>query len=289
MTMGWDREPTQWLEMDGCRLPYWRLGQGPDLVFVHGWPLDARTWVPVAQRLQAHFTCHLFDLPGAGRSVWEPGFKASVSGYGALVAQVLDALPLGGRRVGLVGQDSGGGMARAAAALRPERVCGMGLANTEIPGRYTLMLRLLFGLLAPRRTRGIVRSLLGWQWVRRLVFRYTVMDKALVRQLAQTYLEPLTTSKRAYRGATMLLDGLHVSDFDALEQAHRQISAPVKLIWGVEDPWFPLEDCRQMMGSFAGPVELVEIKGARLLIHEEHPERFARELKTHFDACFAAV
>ncbi len=28
-TMGWEREPTQWLEMDGCRLPYWRLGQGP--------------------------------------------------------------------------------------------------------------------------------------------------------------------------------------------------------------------------------------------------------------------
>ena len=32
--------PMTMLELEDCRLPYWRIGSGPDLVFVHGWPLD---------------------------------------------------------------------------------------------------------------------------------------------------------------------------------------------------------------------------------------------------------
>ena len=40
----WDREPDRWIDLPDCTLPYWTVGQGPDLVFVHGWPVDARTW-----------------------------------------------------------------------------------------------------------------------------------------------------------------------------------------------------------------------------------------------------
>ena len=43
-------------------------GSGPDLVLLHGWGLSSSIWQPVRERLAAHYTLHLVDLPGHGRS-----------------------------------------------------------------------------------------------------------------------------------------------------------------------------------------------------------------------------
>jgi pimeloyl-ACP methyl ester carboxylesterase len=50
---------------------------------------------------------------------------------------------------------------------------------------------------------------------------------------------------------------------------------PVQMIWGTDDPFFPLPKARAMTKQFAGRVELVEIPGAKLFAHEDHPEEFA--------------
>ncbi len=44
------------------------------LVLLHGWGLNAEVWRCISQELSSHFTLHLVDLPGYGRS----------QGYGAL-------------------------------------------------------------------------------------------------------------------------------------------------------------------------------------------------------------
>jgi pimeloyl-ACP methyl ester carboxylesterase len=53
---------------------------------------------------------------------------------------------------------------------------------------------------------------------------------------------------------------------------------PVQMIWGVEDPTFPIAIARAMTRQFATPPELVEIPGAALLPHEEQPELVLRAL-----------
>ncbi len=55
-----------------------RLGDGPDLVLLHGWGLHAGIWDGVAERLAAQFRVHLVDLPGHGRSA--PGADFSLAG-----------------------------------------------------------------------------------------------------------------------------------------------------------------------------------------------------------------
>lgn len=45
-----------------------RLGNGPDLVLLHGWGLHAGIWAPLVDVLAEHFRLHLYDLPGHGRS-----------------------------------------------------------------------------------------------------------------------------------------------------------------------------------------------------------------------------
>jgi len=47
-----------------CRV----LGEGPDLILLHGWGVNSAVWSPVLEGLSAHFRVHLIDLPGFGGS-----------------------------------------------------------------------------------------------------------------------------------------------------------------------------------------------------------------------------
>jgi len=45
-----------------------RMGQGPDLVLLHGWGMHGGVWRGVCEELSASFSLHLIDLPGMGHS-----------------------------------------------------------------------------------------------------------------------------------------------------------------------------------------------------------------------------
>jgi len=49
------------------------IGQGPDLVLLHGWSMNSAVWHDLAQGLAKNFTLHLVDLPGHGQSDWQDG------------------------------------------------------------------------------------------------------------------------------------------------------------------------------------------------------------------------
>jgi pimeloyl-[acyl-carrier protein] methyl ester esterase len=44
------------------------LGQGPDLVLLHGWGMHGGVWEPVMHALAESFRLHIVDLPGLGNS-----------------------------------------------------------------------------------------------------------------------------------------------------------------------------------------------------------------------------
>ena len=44
------------------------LGQGPDLVLLHGWAMHGGIFAPLSERLVGRFRVHLVDLPGHGHS-----------------------------------------------------------------------------------------------------------------------------------------------------------------------------------------------------------------------------
>ena len=48
-----------------------QMGQGPDLVMLHGWSMHSGVWQPLAELLAKQFTLHLIDLPGHGQSAWQ--------------------------------------------------------------------------------------------------------------------------------------------------------------------------------------------------------------------------
>ncbi len=47
-------------------------GTGPDLVLLHGWGLNLRVWDGLIREMSNSFRMITVDLPGHGRSAWNP-------------------------------------------------------------------------------------------------------------------------------------------------------------------------------------------------------------------------
>ena len=62
-----------------------------------------------------------------------------------------------------------------------------------------------------------------------------------------------------------------------LDGLHQQIGAPVGLVWGDDDKFFPVKWAEEMVGSFPS-AHLTVIKGAGLFSHEERPAEVAAAL-----------
>lgn len=280
------RAPERFIDLGHARLPYWTMGQGPDLVFVHGWPVDARTWRRIVPAVAERFTCHLIDLPGAGRSTWTADTPRGCDGLATSLGEAIEQMDLG-ERFGLVAFDSGGGFARKVAATMPQRVAGLVLGNTETPKDYSGLFRA-----AVRNGRRFGARTLGWLGLkfakaRVKAWETSITDPALRRELAELFLAPIARDRRLFDGMFVLADGLRVEDFDSCYEAHGQITAPVRLIWGVDDPWFKLDAAVRMVDQFAGPATLLEVEEGKLFVHEEFPGLFAEQVVAHFQAAFA--
>jgi pimeloyl-ACP methyl ester carboxylesterase len=172
----------------------------------------------------------------------------------------------------------------------PERIAGLVLGNTEIPGHHPWRLKCLLAAARNRFTRSMMPALMRSRGGRWLLLRDCVGDTSLIeRELTPRFIMPLSDSPQLMAGAMSMADGLAVTDFDRIGDAHPLITAPVHLVWGADDPWFPLSEARAMMPTFGGKCTLVAIEGGKLLVHEEAPGRFAAEIRAHFTACFQCL
>lgn len=66
-----------------------KMGEGPDIVFLHGWGMNSSVWKQVAEKLQKYYTVTLIDLPGFGRSANCP-VDYGLSALAAVVADVIN-------------------------------------------------------------------------------------------------------------------------------------------------------------------------------------------------------
>jgi haloalkane dehalogenase len=280
--------PQRFVDVGHSRLAYWRFGAGPDVVFIHGWPLGGATFRRILPRLTGGFTCHVIDLPGAGAT--EIGREASIDllSHAKTVRAAVDLLGLTG--YAFVAHDSGGFIARLVAA-DDARVRGLALGNTEVPGHnpwlvtlYALLARAPGGPALIRtlmRSRSVLRSPLG--------FRGCFEDPAYVEgEFHELFIAPLLRSRSVSDGQMQLLKTVQPAHLAVLADVHARIRVPVQLIWGTRDPFFPIEKARAMLSQFGGPARLDEIPGAKLFAHEDRPEDFAALAGPFLRSCFAS-
>jgi pimeloyl-ACP methyl ester carboxylesterase len=268
------------LDVGSARLAYRRTGAGPDVVLVHGWPLHGETFRAIVPRLASQFTCHVLDLPGTGRSEWSESTPITLRAHAAAVVRAIELLEL--PRVGFVAHDSGGAVARRAAAELGARCFGLVLGNTEIPGYRPPALVALVRLAKLPGGWRLLPLLLRSRWLRHsgLGFGGCFHDRRMIDgEFASLFIEPLLASPRVAAGQLALARQFDWSVIDDMAATHARITAPVSLLWGVDDPWFPLARARGMVDQFPGGAELVELPDGKLFVHEERPAEWAEHAR----------
>lgn len=272
------REPDDFIEVgDGDALAYRKVGSGPDVVFSHGWPVTGATFRTLLPHLVDDVTCHIIDYVGTGSSRFTSSSDVSIDGHISALRNTLDYV--GADRVAVVGHDSGGLIARHAVA-GDARVHAMGLINTEPASGVSWRFK---AFLANRHLPGFDRAL-GWVAAQeklranKFVLGDAFVDRSLLGgEFDEFFLKPLHDDRARQITGIRILKSFDYSYVEALGDLHRKIDVPVKLVWGVEDPFFPIAQARKDVGTFASAT-LAEIEGAGLFSHEEKPDLVAAAL-----------
>jgi haloalkane dehalogenase len=271
------RQPDRFLDVEAGEVAYRRIGSGPDVLFVHGWPVSGATFRTLLPHLTDHVTCHVIDLPGAGSSRFTADTPLTIDQHIRTVRRVLDILEL--NDVAVVGHDSGGMIARHALA-RDERLRSMGLINTEQPQGLTWRFK---AFLMARHVPGIAPALgwiLGQPRLRRngLVLGNAFADSSLLDgEFDEFFLQPIHKIPARREAAVRMLHGFDVERVRQLADMHSRITVPVQLVWGDKDPFFPLRWAEEMVSTFPN-AQLKVIRGAGLFSHEERPAEVAQAL-----------
>lgn len=262
-------------------------GAGTPVLFVHG--LGSSGYIEWRFNLGHAARRHRVlapDLPGFGRSDKPAGARYSVAWFARVLDRYLDVLKVPSAAV--VGTSMGGRVALELALTRPRRVRRLVLVNSLGLGRpqvqffYPLMMLPRVGEAAMQIARVAVERMPP-AVVRRFAARYAAaaevertMDDGYLADLREMYASAgysdayLATVRSLARPSALL--GLH-----DLTGRLPELRMPVQLVWGGNDPLFPVAHAARAHRLLPGS-RLAVLEGAGHTPQAERPDEFNRIL-----------
>jgi pimeloyl-ACP methyl ester carboxylesterase len=217
---------------NGRRIRVARLGTGPQLVLLHGYPDNLQIWSALAPRLAHRFEVVAFDWPGMGYSEGWPGGVTPIH-MADRILELLDAWGIA--RATLIGMDVGGQPALAFAARHATRVQSLVVLNSLV--------------LWDEKTSWEIGILRRFGWNRCLLRRTPrlVFERALHTFLPSGDRLPadlrgdLWTSFRTseVRSFVARLCAAYQGTLPKLPELYGQIVCPTLLLWAEHDRHFP--------------------------------------------------
>ncbi len=216
--------------IDGVRVRYVDVGEGPTVVLLHGFASAIETWAGVMPALRRNHRVIALDLKGFG---WtdRPAGDYSPTAQARLVIALLDER--GVDRAAVVAHSWGASVALAMAAAAPERIERLALYDAWVfaaqpPGffrwaRYAGLGEVLFGLYYDQRVDERL-AMAFWDPSR--------INQAFIDEVERALERPGT--KAAALAAT------RGQDFGPLERSYAAVQHPVLLLWGRDDQVTPL-------------------------------------------------
>ncbi|MGP4014428.1 alpha/beta fold hydrolase [Saccharopolyspora sp. 5N708] len=272
--------------VDGFELCYDRVGQGPGVVLLHGWPGDRIDYRDVVPLLADSAEVVVPDLRGFGDSDKhdaDPAQQYSAAAQARSVAGLIEELGL--RRPVVAGYDVGSRVAQALAAARPELVGALVLAP-PLPGVGQRILgahaqrefwyQAFHQLpLAEQLIDGepqAVRDYLTHFWTHWSGPQYE-LDPAHLDHLVAVYGPPgaFTASIAWYRaGAGTVARSMA----EVAPQRRQRVSVPTTVLWPEHDPLFP-RTWSDRLGEFFSDTDIRFIDGVGHFLPMESPRLFA--------------
>jgi len=205
------------------------MGQGPDLVMVHGWSMHSAVWHQLAELLAQNFTLHLVDLPGHGESEWhENAFEMD-----SLVDELVEQLPA---KSHWVGWSLGGLVAIAFASKLADRVNKLVLLAAtpcfvKTQNWSHAMDAAVFNEFADNLNENQQQTL---QRFLMLQARGSAHSRDTIRQLSEQLAKETPAKPEALKaGLSVLID-------TDIRNQFKQLSCPIKVILGQRDTLIPV-------------------------------------------------
>lgn len=235
-------------DIDGIRWAYTECGDGPLVMFLHGTFASGAMYRDVIHTLQDRYRCVAVDLPGHGRSGFDPrGWTVDdvANGVGQLITTI------GGGPVTLVGLSQGGAVAMRVAIKHPDLVRALVIqgAGPDGPAREAAEALAAFGRVLAEadddRRRAAAAEL-------QPAFHATGWVQAHPHEAEQE----LSVILRQDRQATELVARVP-GGATSIEDKLADITCPALVMWGEEDP-----------RAFWGPKMVAAMRAARLVTVE---------------------
>ena len=240
------------------------VGNGPDLVLAHGWPWSSFSWHRIIPELAKSFRVHWYDMPGYGRSEKSPGQHTSLDVQGKVFAEML--VHWGLQRPSVVAHDFGG-----AATLRAHLLHGCEFE------RYVLMNVVAMRPWGSEFFGHVGRHIEAFLGLPPHIHRAVVVayiQGALVTDLAPDDFEQLISPWLSDEGRVSFYSQFAQADerYTAeVEPMFGDIRCPVRILWGEDDPWIPLDRGRAL-GRLVSKAMFVTLPGVGHLPQLEAPQ-----------------
>jgi pimeloyl-ACP methyl ester carboxylesterase len=252
--------------VDGRDAVYGVAGEGPPVLFLHGWGLNHRSYRHALRRL-ARSGLQVFApaMPGFGGTAQLPGDEFSLVGYARWVGLFLDAVGLTDKVV-VVGHSFGGGVAIQFAHDATRRVSQLVLVNSIGGSTWTTDRH---GRARHMRERPV------WDWGLHLPAEaFSVREFTRIAPVIAADAVPnaLRQPRTLWRIGRLAREADLTSELADL----RKRRLPVVILWGRNDSVLP-EACLDSMRAALGNPDVRTVDGSHGWLLTS-PGRFAEEL-----------
>ncbi|KIG18039.1 Alpha/beta hydrolase fold protein [Enhygromyxa salina] len=265
-------------------LHWLEAGEGPVVLFVHGWPTSAELWRKILPVVGQTHRAIALDLPGFGGSE-KPldqryGFTFFESAIDGFLAEI------GVDRLSLVVHDLGGPVGLYWACRHRERVEALALLNTLV---FPVPSWAVVAFVAASYTPGLRRWLASPAGVAASMRLGVVNREVITDEVARLYTDPFT-EWAAGKALLRTAQGLGPGGFRFITQTMPAFAdIPVRMIYGENDRILP--DVAKTMAKLGGllpQAEITAIPNCGHFLQEDQPDQVARLLSEFLIAATGA-
>lgn len=247
-----------------------RAGEGPDVVLAHGWPWSSFSWHRVIPELAKSFTVHWYDMPGYGRSEKSQSQQTSLDVQGQVFVEMLSLWGLSKPIV--IAHDFGG-----ATTLRAHLLHGCEFE------KYLLMNVVAMRPWGSDFFAHVGRHVNAFQGLPPHIHKAIVIayiKGALVNDIPAEDVDALVVPWLSEDGAASFYRQFAQADeryTEEVEALFGEVRCPVKILWGEDDPWIPL-DRGKALHQLMPKAEFTTIPGAGHMPQLERKDAVLKEI-----------
>ncbi|MEP3221111.1 MAG: alpha/beta hydrolase [Lentilitoribacter sp.] len=263
--------------INGNKIKWGKIGQGPALVAIHGTPFSSQVWRRIIPHFTKYRTVYYFDLAGYGQSEMRDGQDVSLAVQNNILAALFNEWQL--EKPDVLAHDFGG-----ATALRGYYLNGL---------RYKSLTIFDAVALAPWGSPFV-------QHVRKHEEAFAKMPPYMHRALLEAYLQTAAHNKLSDEAMDLYcapwLGSIGQPAFyrqiaqmdqcytDEVESLYGRMDCPVSVLWGEKDEWIPI-DIGSRLATLISNQSCAPIKDAGHLVQEDQPEAIVRAILKQIGAC----